>query len=48
MIRDGSQFSSIKKRMVYCRNLMVKVLDDGYDYFLMLIRMFLSKDALRS
>ena len=34
MIRDGFQFNSIKKRMVYCRNLMrKKVLEEGYDYF---------------
>lgn len=34
MIRYGFQFKSIKKRMVYCRNLMrKKVLEEGYDYF---------------
>jgi len=34
IIRDGSQFQSIKKRMVYCRNVMrKKVLEEGYDYF---------------
>ncbi|HIH26229.1 glycosyltransferase family 2 protein [Candidatus Woesearchaeota archaeon] len=49
MIRDGSQFSSIKKRMVYCRNLMrEKVLKENYDYFFDVDQdVLLPKDALK-
>ena len=49
MIRDGSQFSSIKKRMVYCRNLMrKKVLDENYDYFFDVDQdVLLPEDALK-